>query len=62
MEEPEVVGGGAANRVFTDASSVTVIHGGAGELFDRGPFDQLVHDGGWRAGKAGHETVRPVRS
>lgn len=49
----------AAKRVFLDTPNVTVIHGDAGELFDRGPFDLLVHDGGWGTGKTGGARIQP---
>ena len=42
----------AARRVFAEQPNVEIIHGDAGELFDRAPFDLLVHDGGWGSGKA----------
>lgn len=47
----------AAQTVFADQPNVTVIQGDAGELFKRGPYDLLVHDGGWGSGKAGSEVV-----
>ena len=34
--------------------------GDAGELFERGPFDLLVHDGGWGSGKADPRRVDPM--
>jgi predicted O-methyltransferase YrrM len=49
----------AAQLVFTEAANVTVIHGDAGELFERAPFDLLAHDGGWGAGKGPGEVVDP---
>ncbi len=47
----------AAQRVFADTPNVTVLHADAGELFDRGPYDLLVHDGGWGTGKMGGDRV-----
>lgn len=47
----------AAREVFADTSNVTVVQADAGDLFDRGPFDLLVHDGGWGSGKTGGERV-----
>lgn len=47
----------AAREVFADSANVTVVHGDAGELFERGPFDLLVHDGGWGSGKTGGEVM-----
>ena len=41
----------AANQVFASSPNVTVMHGDAGQLFERGPFDLLVLDGGWGSGK-----------
>lgn len=49
----------AATRVFAHTPNVTVIHGDAGDLFNRGPFDLLVHDGGWGAGKDGGVRIQP---
>ncbi len=46
-----------AQRLFADHPNVTVLEADAGELFDRGPFDLLVHDGGWGTGKSGGERV-----
>lgn len=50
----------AAQRVFAGVPNVTIIHGDAGELFTRGPFDLLVHDGGWGTGKTGGAKVDPT--
>jgi predicted O-methyltransferase YrrM len=41
----------AAQRVFASFPNVTVLPGDAGDVFTRGPFDLLVHDGGWGSGK-----------
>jgi predicted O-methyltransferase YrrM len=49
----------AARAVFRDPKNVEVIHGDAGELFARGPFDLLVHDGGWGSGKADPRRIDP---
>ncbi|MFT5531545.1 MAG: hypothetical protein ACI91O_001572 [Candidatus Poriferisodalaceae bacterium] len=46
-------------QVLAEAATVTVIHGDAGELFERAPFDLLAHDGGWGAGKGPGEVVDP---
>ena len=50
----------AARRVFAQHPNVEIIHGDAGELFDRGPFDLLVHDGGWGSGKADPRRIDPT--
>ena len=50
----------AASSVFAGVANVSVIHGDAGELFARGPFDLLVHDGGWGTGKTGGSKVEPA--
>lgn len=50
----------AAQLVFSGASNVTILHADAREVFDRGPFDLLVHDGGWGSGKGGGEVVDPA--
>lgn len=47
----------AAQAVFADAANVTVLHGDAGSLYEQGPFDLLVFDGGWGTGKTGGERV-----
>jgi predicted O-methyltransferase YrrM len=41
----------AAKRVFASCPNVTIVHGDSGDVFARGPFDLLVHDGGWGSGK-----------
>ncbi len=46
-----------ATEVFRDDANVTVLHADAGELFTRGPFDLLVHDGGWGSGKTSEGRV-----
>lgn len=50
----------AARRVFSDHPNVEIIHGDAGELFERGPFDLLVHDGGWGSGKSDPRRIDPT--
>ena len=50
----------ASRRVFAEHPNVEIIHGDAGELFDRGPFDLLVHDGGWGSGKADPRRIDPT--
>ncbi len=47
----------AAQTVFRDVSNVTVLQGDAGELYEQGPFDLLVFDGGWGTGKTGDRRV-----
>jgi len=47
----------AAADVFTDVPNVTVLQGDAGQLYEQGPFDLLVFDGGWGTGKTGDERV-----
>lgn len=52
----------AARRVFAAHETVTVVTGDAGDLFDRGPFDLLVLDGGPGSGKIpGDAPVDPRR-
>jgi hypothetical protein len=50
----------AARRVFANHPNVEIIHGDAGELFDRAPFDLLVHDGGWGSGKNDPRRIDPL--
>ena len=50
----------AARRVFADHPQVEILTGDAGELFSRGPFDLLVHDGGWGSGKADPRRIDPT--
>ena len=50
----------AAREVFADLPNVEIVTGDAGLLFDRGPFDLLVHDGGWGAGKTDDRRVDPT--
>jgi predicted O-methyltransferase YrrM len=50
----------AARRVFAKHPNVEIIHGDAGELFDRAPFDLLVHDGGWGSGKSDPRRIDPM--
>lgn len=47
----------AAQRVFADVPNVTVLHGDAGLVYEQGPFDLLVFDGGWGTGKTGGPVV-----
>lgn len=47
----------AAQSVFGDHANVTVLHGDASDVYDRGPFDLLVFDGGWGSGKTGDRRV-----
>lgn len=47
----------AAREVFADVANVAVLHGDAGELYAKGPFDLLVFDGGWGTGKTGGKMV-----
>lgn len=47
----------AAQEVFVDVPNVSVIHGDAGLIYEHGPFDLLVFDGGWGAGKTGGPVV-----
>jgi len=52
----------AAKAVFERHPLVEIVHGDAGELFERGPFDLLVHDGGPGSGKrTGDRLVDPRR-
>lgn len=50
----------AARRVFADHPCVEIVTGDAGDLFARGPFDLLVHDGGWGSGKTDPRRVDPT--
>ena len=47
----------AAQKVFANHANVTVLHGDSGLVYERGPFDLLVFDGGWGSGKAGDPVV-----
>ena len=49
----------AARRVFADHSRVEILTGDAGDLFARGPFNLLVHDGGWGSGKTDPRRIDP---
>lgn len=49
----------AARALFADHPNVDVVCGDAAELFGRGPFDLLVHDGGPGSGK-GSDGSTPV--
>lgn len=50
----------ACRHVFQHHANVEVVHGDASELFGRGPFDLLVHDGGPGSGKrAGDAPIDP---
>ena len=46
-----------AQQVFADIDNVTVLQGDAGLVYDQGPFDLLVFDGGWGSGKSGGPRV-----
>lgn len=43
----------AARELFEDLGNVEVVCGDAAEIYGRGPFDLLVHDGGPGSGKSG---------
>ena len=58
--ERDKVRADVARRVFAHYPQVEIITGDAGELFERGPFDLLVHDGGWGSGKADPRRVDPM--
>lgn len=47
----------AAQAVFADRPNVTVLLGDAGLVYEQGPFDLLVFDGGWGSGKTGDPRV-----
>lgn len=49
----------AAQEIFSEQANVTVIQGDAGDVFERGPFDLLVIDGGWGSGKGGSRLLDP---
>ncbi|MEZ5410176.1 MAG: class I SAM-dependent methyltransferase [Acidimicrobiales bacterium] len=52
----------AARSLFADHDNVTITTGDAAELFDQGPFDLLVLDGGPGSGKTPGDTpVEPTR-
>lgn len=60
--ELDVDRAGAAQALFAGHPQVEVVHGDARDLFDRGPFDLLVHDGGPGSGKRpGDVLVDPRR-
>ena len=46
-----------AQDLFADMPNVEVVHGDAGDLYSRDPFDLLVFDGGWGSGKTGDRRV-----
>lgn len=50
-----------AQDVFAEVSNVEVIAGDGREVLDRGPFDLLVQDGGWGAGKRGDGYLDPTQ-
>ena len=51
----------AAHAVFAHLPNVEIVCGDSADLFERGPFDLLVHDGGPGSGKiAGFDVVDPV--
>ena len=50
----------AAQAVFALHPNVTVLHGDAGLVYDQGPFDLLVFDGGWGSGKTGGTVVELI--
>jgi predicted O-methyltransferase YrrM len=50
----------AARAVFADHPNVTILTGDAGDVFARGPFDLLVHDGGWGSAKTDSRRVDPT--
>jgi predicted O-methyltransferase YrrM len=43
----------AASELFEDLDNVAVVCGDAAKIYERGPFDLLVHDGGPGSGKNG---------
>ena len=47
----------AAQDIFAGSPNVTVLHGDAVEVYNRGPFDLLVFDGGWGSGKSRDKRV-----
>ena len=49
-----------ARSVFADHPCVEIVTGDSGDLFARGPFDLLVHDGGWGSGKTDPRRVDPT--
>lgn len=52
----------AARALFADHDNVTITTGDAAELFDQGPFDLLVLDGGPGSGKTPRDTpIEPTR-
>jgi predicted O-methyltransferase YrrM len=59
--EIDAVRASACSELFARHPHVTVLCGDAGELFQEGPFDLLVLDGGGGAGKGGEEPVDPRR-
>ena len=59
--EIDPVRASASRELFAGCPGVTVLCGDAGELFERGPFDLLVLDGGAGAGKHGDDPVDPGR-
>lgn len=47
----------AARELFEDRPNVEVRCGDAAGIYERGPFDLLVHDGGPGSGKSGNSTT-----
>lgn len=47
-----------AQQIFADVDNVTVLHGDGALVYDQGPFDLLVFDGGWGSGKSGDPRVQ----
>jgi len=58
--ESDVERADAATRVFADLDNVTVLKGDAGDVYNSGPFDLFIHDGGWGVGKNGGDLVDPA--
>ena len=50
----------ACRDLFAEHPKVTLLEGDAGLVFERGPYDLLVLDGGWGSGKRGDPTIDPL--
>lgn len=51
----------SARALFAGQPNVTVVEGDASVVYEGGPWDLLVIDGGWGSGKRGDPTVGPAR-
>jgi predicted O-methyltransferase YrrM len=59
--EPDAERAASARELFDEHPKVTLLEGDAQLVFDRGPYDLLVLDGGWGSGKRDDPTVDPLQ-